>query len=676
MAWYCLTALIFIAYLEISGQYILYKIGKQDYFKVTFGFGFMALLAYGYLTTGILTFFDCSFYLVLSIFALYFIASTVLIVKDFKKIKWHFEWCFWVLSILFVGILLYYSYNTTLGHTSGFDSTFYLNMVSTNIGATSLNTKSVYFGCYLKDISGQYTFQSYYYFLSCFIFVVRKILSLVTDTNNFAIMIWVFQILYDYFLFSVIYNILSKIAPKKYFLWLLIIFIYLFFYGKIYFNNVFGFYGNTYRTVAITYAIVTLYDIFTNYNKGNWLVFGICIYAACAFSSSGVFTSIFLLFGMYFVLVGKADDLFKHYSLMLFMPLINLLCVLKPGNPLIMIVVSLILCLFLLVFNDKLIKLSRTKYTRTALVTFSFLIMFILSYRVTHNIFDFSAFSGGSEIYDMTISFFKDYLMFGYNEKLYRYIFWFIFVYVIILENKNKLVQIYLLLFLVIFNPFCCSFLNSVNVVYYRSHELLFNPFSFILFINLFFEKINNKYVYYGCTAVLLCMFIRNTNFKVPMYYHESFVPSDNYNNLMKMSNDEYDIVKKIQEEAYYQGINSPYIISNNLFTQAIIPNGRYIYGRVLNINKNWSIAEKQLYAIFYPGIYSNNAGVEPDYDNMARYIKEAGIDYIVVDKKQEIYDEDSDSYSYFIYKVAECGIGYSIYSNDGYELFYCGDQC
>lgn len=674
MIWYCLTALIFIAYLEITGQYILYKINKQGYFKAAFGFGFMALLAYGYLTTGILTFFDCSFYLILSIFALYFILSFIFVIRDFKKIKWHFHWQFWFLSIFFVGILLYYSYNTTLGHTSGFDSTFYLNMVSTNIGTTSLNTKSVYFGTYLKDISGQYTFQSYYYFLSCFIFIIRKALSLVMDTNNFVIMIWVFQILYDYFLFSLIYNILSKIAQKKYFLWVLIIFIYLFFYGKIYFNNVFGFYGNTYRTVAITYAIMALYDIFKKYDKNNWIIFGICIYAACAFSSSGVFTSVFLLFGMYFVLVEKMDNLFKYYSLILFMPLIDLLCVLKPDKAYIMIGGSLLLCLFIWVFNDRLIKLSRMKYTRIILVILSFLTMFILSYRVTHNLFDFSAFSSGSEIYDMTISFFKDYLMFGYNEKIYRYLFWFIFAFAIIFENKNKLVQIYLLLFLVIFNPFCCSFLNSINVVYYRSHELLFNPFSFILFINLFFEKVNNKYVYYGCAVILLCIFIKNTDFKTPMYYHESFVPSDNYNNLMKMTNDEYDIVEKIQEEASYRGISSPYIISNNLFTQAIIPSGRYIYGRVLNVNKNWSTAEKQLYAIFYPGTYDNNVGVKPDYDNMAKYIKEAGIDYIVVDKSQEIYDEDSDSYGYFIYKVAECGIGYSIYSNDSYELFYYGD--
>lgn len=674
IAVYFLVTLLFIAYLEISGQYLLYKLNKEDTFRVAFGFGFMALLAYGYLTSSILTYFDCSFYVVLFIYALYFIVSVVLIIKDIKKIKWHFDKLFWLLALCFVCIMLYYAYNTTLGDTSGFDSTFYLNMISTNIGAKHLNTKSIYYGTYTKDIQTQYTFQSYYYFVSCFVYICYKVLSNFISTNNFVIIIWVFQILYNYFIFSLIYNVLYKFAKKKYLLWIVVIFIYLFFYGKMYFNNVFGFYGNTYRTVAISYAIMVLYNIFKDDDKYNWFILLICLYAACAFSSSAVFMVFFLLFGMYFVLVDSSDNLFKYYSFILFIPLINLLCILKD-NALVNIVVSILFCLLLFIFNNKLIKISRMKYTRLCIVVVSTLIMVGLSYTVTHNIFDFNAFfNNGSELADMTINYFKSYHFFGNNEKNYRYIVWFLFTYVFLFENENKLVQLFLILILVIFNPFCCSFLNSVNGVYYRAYEIIVNPFTFILFMNMFFERVNFKPIYFVSLFYILLLFVRNTDFINPQYYHDSFKPSDNYNNLMKMSSDEYDAVLKIKEEVDYLNIDSPYIITANLFTEAIIPSGKYIFGREIMINGAWTDAEKQLYAIFYPSRYLGDySDIEADYDNVAKYIKEAGIDYIVVNKKQEYYDSQN-GYSYLIFKVAECGVGYSIYNNDTYELLYYGD--
>ena len=89
-------------------------------------------------------------------------------------------------------------------------------------------------------------------------------------------------------------------------------------------------------------------------------------------------------------------------------------------------------------------------------------------------------------------------------------------------------------------------------------------------------------------------------------------------------------------------------------------------------MNSKWTEAEKQVYAIFYPPNYLGEGckDVDPDYDNVAKYIKEAGIDYIVMDKKLEYYNKNTDSWKYLIYTIAECGYGYSIYSNDSYELF------
>ena len=139
----------------------------------------------------------------------------------------------------------------------------------------------------------------------------------------------------------------------------------------------------------------------------------------------------------------------------------------------------------------------------------------------------------------------------------------------------------------------------------------------------------------------------------------------------MKMSNDEFDVINKLKEELEYLD-EEKYIVTTNLYTESIIPNCRYIYSREFLINEEWSNAERQIYAMFYPPNYLGERckEIETDYENIAKYLEESGVDYLVLDKSLDYYDEENKRWQYLVYKVAECGYGYSIYSNDSYELF------
>lgn len=672
MIWYYLVSLFFIFLLEISGQYFLSKLNIDSY-VLSFPIGLLALMAYGYITTSILTASNCSFNLILIIFCLYFLGVFILVLKNIKKVKWKFDIESWIILIVFVGIMIYYALNTTLGDRNGFDSTYYLNLISTNIKANTLNTIDPLYGGYITEPhSSQYTFQSYYYFVSCFVYVVSHLSNDIVTVNNYSIIIWIFQIIYNCFLCSLVLNGAYKTCKDKRLLKYVFIFIFLFFYGKIYYNNVYGFYGNTYRTIAVGYLVLSLKDLLNKDNEDNWILFGINILATCAFSSSGVFTIFFLIYGSYFLLVEKDDYLFRWLGIILFFPLVNLINVVTSFSILLCVIISLLLCILMYVFNDFLIKLSRMKYTRKIILCVSFLVMFGLSFMITKNIFDFSAFFDNlSEKADMTIDYFSTFDVFGPNEMVYRILVLFLLAYVCIFEHKDKLIMIFLILIIVIFNPFCCAFMNRFNIVYYRSYDIIINPYTLILFINMFYKRFSNKYLYYISLIAILIVFALNVDYKTPLYYHSSFIPDDDYNQIMKMSNDEYDVLIFMKKDVDYFEYEEPYIVSTNIFTEALIPNGKYIYGRERRVNKNWSDAEIQLYSIFYPEKYLGEKyeEVEADYNNIDKYIEEAGIYYLVVDKTKEYYDSRG-YYSYLINKVASFNYGLSIYCNDTYELF------
>lgn len=672
LLYYVFVSLLLIGYFEVTGKLFLIVI-HFDGLKLAFPFGLMVFMAFAYLSTSILTYTDCSFWIIFVIYFLYFIISIFLVIKFRKRINWKVSVGDWMIVSVLAFLMLYCAYNTTLGDTSGFDSTFYLNFVSTNIKAKNLNLYDVYFGGLSKTISAQYVFQSYYYFVSCFTFVAVKLLSYVTEANNLSTIIWVFQTLFNFFFVSILINGANYIDKEKKYLKYVFMFLFVFFIGKLYWNNLFGFYGNSYRTIAISYSTLSLCELIKNDTKQNWILFGICLLSACSFSSSGVFTIVFLLFGAFFVLVKTHKSIFKWYAFITFIPLINLISVTIRTPLLVTCILTLAVCCLIYLLNDKLVVFFNKKYVLITFFIASFLITFILSFMVTGDVFNFDAFFNNlSEKADMTINYFSpSNIVGGKREAVYKVIVLVLMMFSVLFERKNAFIKILIIVFIIFFSPFNCSIINKYNIVYYRALDIIVNPFTLIMFANLFFNKINSKWFYYISLTAMLIFFGSFQKLTTPYYYHEMFIPEKGYNNIMKMENDEFDVLTVLKNEVEFSN-EEKYIVTSNLLTECVIPNCRYIYGREYIMNNKWTNAEKQVYAIFYPPNYLGEGckDVVPDYDNVAKYIKEAGIDYLVMDKKLEYYNKNTSSWEYLIYKVAECGYGYSIYSNDSYELF------
>ena len=173
------------------------------------------MMAFSYISTGILGALHVPFYLVFLLFALFILVSLFFIIKDFKKVPWYFNYKQWIVVLIFVGIMLYYAYNTTLGYPNSFDSTYYLNLITSNIKADALNMTSLFFGNITSEVPPAYQMQSYFTFVSSVVLVIRKILSFFGSVHNSEIIVWLFQIIFDFFLASAIVAFINKLTKEK-----------------------------------------------------------------------------------------------------------------------------------------------------------------------------------------------------------------------------------------------------------------------------------------------------------------------------------------------------------------------------------------------------------------------------------------------------------------------------
>ena len=416
---YFVLPLLLIIYFEILGQSLgTFLHIKKDTFS--FLLGYVSFIAVCYITTSILTALNCSFYIALVFYILIFISSFYLIYKNIKSLKISFNFYHLLLVVISLVILMYFSFQTSLGDLNGFDSTHYLNMVTGNIGLKELNLNNVVFGTNDHNISYQYTFQSYYYLVSVLIYLFQKIVCLLGQEFFSSVgYIWCFQILFYVSFVTLIINSLEKYFKGNYFAHVSLLFLFVLTYGKLYFNSAFGFYGNTIRTVFIAFAIYHLVEYFDYKDKNEKTVFTISILAACGTSSSAVFMIFFTYFALFFLEIDDDNNLFKEYAIILFIPMVNLFTVVM-NNIIYSLLVSIILVLCLYFGNDIFISMVRKYRLKYPLLVLSFLLMFILSYRVTNNIFDFSAFlNNGNERYDMTIDYF-DLNLGYYSTKIYK----------------------------------------------------------------------------------------------------------------------------------------------------------------------------------------------------------------------------------------------------------------
>lgn len=675
---YFVLPFILLIYFEFLGRTIFYKF-KIDNFEFSFVIGFLFTMAITYVTFWPVSIFKGSFYTLAFIFFIYLLTSLIFIFKNIKNISIKFNIKAWCLFLILLGVLMFISYNRTLGEEHGFDQIYYLNTISYNIGNTELNSIHPLFGSYPNTDNkwDTYAFQSYYYLIGIIIWLCRSGLSIIGKSfETMPGVVWSFEILQEMFLIATSLTCIKELKSKNRILNIGFLVLLVLFIGNFYYNNVYGFIGNNYRMSIHSIATIFLFRYLKDYDNKYIILFLVSMLGMCGVSSTGTFALVFALFGLFFSLIDYNNKLFRYYLLACIIPAINIvMCEISISVWSILAVVTLFGVLWF--FNDTIIKIFKPIKVRVIFVILCFIAMALLSYTVTHNFLSFDVFINNySEIQDMSWDYF-------YFIDLRHWIFNLMILiplaYYLFKERKNSFSIMSIVLIVVIYNPFVCSYMNKINWVYYRTYDIIINQFTIIYFINYMIETISLKYFGKTMTIVTLIGSIALACIQIPRYYHKTFKPDEDYNYLFKLENSELYLIEQTRKLIEEYNIENPKIINQTFYMPCYIKGGGYLFGKEKRYNyDNYDEISFNLWLIFFPHdeAYDNfyPEGVTPDYANMNYYLEKCDYDILIVKSSVHIDDEDGN-YVQLSSKVEEAGYIKSEYSTSEYDIYYLKQQ-
>lgn len=672
---YFILPFVLLIYFELLGRYIYYKLNKEAS-DFSFLLGFVFTMALLYITSWPITAFNGNFYYLTALYLVLFLISLILIIKDIKHLSFKINYQLWLIFFLLLVIEIYISYHRTLGDPHGFDTLYYINTIAFNIGNKELNSLHPHFGTYPNtDVQWiTYVFQSYYYFIAVFIYVIRTLLSFIgMSFETVPAIVWIFEIFQEMFYIATTLVCIKEVKSNNKILNLAYLVLLVLFLGNLYYNNVYGFIGNNYRMAIHALSTIYLFRYFKSHDKSDLMLSFVMMEGMCALASTGTFALIFMLYGLFFALCEKEKNLLKYYVLFCYVPTLNIL-VTKLGQKWYLSIGLFIIFALIYYLNDFILNIFKNKKVRIAFIVLCFILMAGLSFYLTHNIFDFYAFFNNySEIADMTWDYFmfNDYRHYIFNLICLVPLFYYLF------KNKNHPFAIMSwVLIIVIYNPFVCTFMNKVNWVYYRTYDIIINHFTIMYLYNWMIEdSIKSEKIKKISALVLLLTSISLAIIQIPKYYHETFIPDEDYNPIHKIENSELELIRNVEMMIKDYDIKNPKIINQTFFMPAYIENSTYLIGKEKRYNYNqYDEISYQLYLIFFPHDYAYDnfypQGEVADYEKVKYYLDNCDYDILIIDSNTFFYDKDGNYQQLSAY-VEQQGFSKTSYSTAHYDVYY-----
>lgn len=618
--------------------------------------------------------------LIYSIYLVLFLFSLLWFLK--KKIKFFIRLHslgIVFLSLVYVAFMLFNVSKYDIG-SNGFDAIFYLSVVTQNSVAKVPSSMDYYSGLSSQLINPTYAYQSYYIIGSMFLFLYDKFnayLSPYQLTINSHIFIWLFSALYFFFNSLLVYTYINSINIKSKFLKILLIILFLFFFSNLYFNNVFAFFGNTYRTLVVGLILFILYILMNRgFNLSRVLLLTILFSSLISFSSSGFFILVLIEYALFVVLLihRKDPEVFIYLGIITIPVLQFALFYLFNTHSLFVITgffVYLVLVVFILKKNY-LIQLDEKSIKFLSIIFYAVIplcTLIISGFILSNHPVDLMPFFSNHSNIDMVWDYFnfRSFPLLVINSLIILSLIYFF------ITNKSNFQRLIFLIILTFVNPFSYAFIYQFlsSLVYYRSFDIIFNEFVLILAIASFLASLTHRVLKYGIISVLIVLLVLFSKDQTVYYYHMSFVPSDTFNPFVKLDQDEYDVMNQLKTKINLESYEKAIVVSQIEGIIGYVPNivTPIPYNQYRTLNRYVpEDAPSELMNIFVKRDYYNQAifKQEPDYKNTCKYLIEENIDFIVVDKRQYFVDETGYVHLYFL--VRECAE--EIYVNETFALF------
>lgn len=583
-----------------------------------------------------------------------------------------------IIGFLFMGWMVFLNARQTLGFNT-FDYNHYLSMVLNNATAAHFGWLD-YGNGQATAINIQYDYQSYYAFGS-FVLALYEPIQRLLSPNLFLITsglyVWVFSILFYALEYALVVGLMIELKQIKKWSSPLILLILLGYFSSIYYNMVFAFFGNSYRTMIVAYLsfelIQSLKDKDLSLRKSLWVM--LVSSSLISVSSTGFFIGAMALTAYVVVLFRDEID-FK-----VLMP--HLICLMFPTafyaflflriNPLLAFGIFVMIGLVLMSFIKLNTNIQSILFKGVKSILWFVLPIGVLSYGVLQTIQGASyypSFFFDHRAYDMVWYFFntEDWFKTTLNVLFLGSMLFYL------IKRKDVLKWFIITLIIVFINPISTHFVHRylASVVYYRSFEVILNPFTLIVFLsfifNLFQSQKLNKFLALGLSLVL----IPNVLSHMFYYYHYSFIPSKNYNQIYKLENSQIELLSVLKTKILMEGYKDARIVSQIEGELSHLPNAMSIYSNnlVRGIDKEQiQPVTNKLLNIFLLRDYIGQQIFEPkaNYESTCFYLIVKKVDFVIVDKSQHYIDETGNIIPLF-FRVRDCST--QIYENEQYLIY------
>ena len=630
--YYLFLAFPLLIYFEFLGRLFFYYIKKT---KLEFNFiiGFCLLIAFLYIAGWPISIYGLASIYYVILVSLFILVSIILIIKNFNKLDLHLNTKLWILLLVFLFISIVISFNRTLGDPHGFDSLFYINFVGYNVDTPSLNNVHPLFGSipntyYEKTIT--YAFQSYYYFASSFIFVLKKIGMLINvNIETLPTFVWTFQIILSAFYIGSSIEVIKHINTKNKIFNIAAFVLLVLFMGNFYYNNCFGFIGNSFRMPIHSVATIYLIDYLNNKNRKDFFIFVMLMLSMCGFSSTGTFALVFILFALFFATVDYEDNIIKYYVLSLFFPILNIAFI-KINTSIITILLVFAILIIIYFLNKQFVTIFRKKYVKNITVISICIVLVLISvlfFTKDHNYLKYF-FDNYSELQDMS----WDYFLFNdIRHYIFNTLILISLAYYLIKNKDKSLSKIVIILIITVFNPLSANFMNTINWVYYRTYDLIINQYTIVYFL---YYLINNTKVNKILSMALLGLSIILCVIQIPRYYHYQFKPNKDYNPYYKIENSELEMIWNLQKLVKEKNIDNPKIANSTFYINTFINNSQCLIGKekIYNYSDN-NYNNYGLYTITFPKDgWDNFIPKDIIYDDALAYVDKCDYNILVID--------------------------------------------
>lgn len=531
------------------------------------------------------------------------------------------------------------------------DSVMYLNYAAQNVNIDKLNMFNLYTGKYGAEWDGLYLYQGYYHLMSfcCWLLNMPKQLGVIsTSVDYIQISTWLFGMLYSITSSLFICNFFKEMKiENKVVNYTLLIFTLLFsnFY---YWRVVFAYYGNTYRTLFTTMLVYYLYQWIKG-NKNYYYYIPIIIGASLACSSTSlitVFATMVCL--MAYLFIAKKENAFHDLAFFVF-PLVIYACVMISKQRFIIgLAIGICAIIYYVTVNNKYNKMivngiSKVLYDHGKLVFYIIvpiavmLISFIINKFDNNFLIDYSYAFQNHQNYDMV----KDY-SFRYSNiidnilNVIRYIGLVLIIYKAKSDEDNFIKVLIIIMLLVFVNPFSATTIAYfiASNVYYRSIEVLFNPFTELLIVLIIINSINKKTVTYGMSFSLLVItllghvlsFNDNEN-GLYTFYIEGGKEVDN---IKKLEDDELEAIGYLKEYMLTDTLtDQPVIISHSSGIRTYIPNAYVLFTPRDQFYPHTRLNEEFYQIAKRHRDWEDNDNI--NYQKACSYLREYNVDYLLI---------------------------------------------